>query len=184
MITSSDLMWTGISARSVGVSTFGNPAAAHHPPQSFVDEERTAYKMRHSLQSIHLHSIRSIGLIITFPFPFWTSHNFSQPPAATYNSETSHPPRRDFRFVIAMGCHRLFKSESSEELNLIGKPAKRSLYERCIAPRRASSVPIPDDELKKYTGMTMAEILRWAKTRPGMMGDQPAALLAVGSGWA
>lgn len=86
--------------------------------------------------------------------------------------------------MIVMARCRLYKSESSEELNPTGRPAKKPLYEHYIAPRRASSGPIAGDELKKYTGMTMAEIMEWAKKRPGMMGNQPAGMLAVGTGWA
>lgn len=80
---------------------------------------------------------------------------------------------------------RLYKSESTEALNPTGKPAKKSLYERYIDARTGRNIVIPDEELKKYTGMTMAEIKEWAKNRPGVAGNQPAGLggYAVSQGY-
>jgi len=93
-------------------------------------------------------------------------------------------------FAISYTKHRAMKktpclpqSESTEALNPIAsndchppspRHRKKSLYERYRDAKNNRRVPIPDDELKKYTGMTLAEIMEWAKDRPGVAGNRPA----------
>ncbi|KAK4450290.1 hypothetical protein QBC34DRAFT_403210 [Podospora aff. communis PSN243] len=59
---------------------------------------------------------------------------------------------------------------------------KRSLSERYRDAKNNRTVRIPDEELKKYTGMTLAEIMEWAKDRPGVAGNPPAGRMAYGFG--
>jgi hypothetical protein len=88
----------------------------------------------------------------------------------------------------------LLRSESTEALNPTVsdecKPGtesspnyrKRSLSERYRDAKNNRNIRIPDEELKKYTGMTLAEIMEWAKDRPGVAGNPPAGTMAYGFG--
>ncbi|KAK0619556.1 hypothetical protein B0T14DRAFT_403237, partial [Immersiella caudata] len=57
---------------------------------------------------------------------------------------------------------------------------KKSLSERYRDAKNNRNVRIPDEELKKYTNMTLAEIMEWAKDRPGVAGNPPTERVAYG----
>ncbi|KAK5662405.1 hypothetical protein OQA88_8315 [Cercophora sp. LCS_1] len=58
---------------------------------------------------------------------------------------------------------------------------KKSLYARYMDARMGRNKPWNDEDLKKATGMTLAEIVEWGKNRPGVAGNQPAGKLAMGT---
>lgn len=60
------------------------------------------------------------------------------------------------------------------------KPPKKSLYQRYVDYKTGRNVQISDEDMKKYTGMTKAELQEWAKDRPGVAGNQAAGKLAMG----
>lgn len=55
---------------------------------------------------------------------------------------------------------------------------KKSLCQR-LKDAKASK-PIPDEDIKKYTGMTGDEISDWAKDRDGVAGNQAAGKINAG----
>ncbi|KAK4128915.1 hypothetical protein N657DRAFT_545498, partial [Parathielavia appendiculata] len=57
---------------------------------------------------------------------------------------------------------------------------KKSLYQRCVDARTGRNNQISDDDLRKYTGMTKAQLNEWSKDRSGVAGNQLAGSLAMG----
>lgn len=55
---------------------------------------------------------------------------------------------------------------------------KKSLYQRYKDAK--ASKPIPEEDLKKYTGMTSDELHDWAKDRDGVAGNQAAGKINAG----
>ncbi|KAK7697136.1 hypothetical protein SLS64_013880 [Diaporthe eres] len=56
---------------------------------------------------------------------------------------------------------------------------KKSLYQRYKDAK--ASKPIPEQDLKKYTGMTSDELKDWSKDRDGVAGTQAAGKINAGS---
>ncbi|KAK0652666.1 hypothetical protein B0T16DRAFT_406611 [Cercophora newfieldiana] len=86
------------------------------------------------------------------------------------------------------------ESESTEALNPPASPDshphnesistskhRRSLSDRLREAKNKRNAPFSDEELKQYTGMTLDEIMEWARDRPGVMGN-PAAETSYGFG--
>lgn len=60
-------------------------------------------------------------------------------------------------------------------------PKKKSLYQRYSdAKTGRNKPPVSDAELKKYTGMTRAELNDWARDRPHVAGNRLAGSIDVG----
>lgn len=57
---------------------------------------------------------------------------------------------------------------------------KKSWYKRYEDAKTGRNVQISDEDLKKYTGKSKAEIDQWAKDRPGVGVNQLAGKLTVG----
>src|SRR5689334_16536516 len=57
-------------------------------------------------------------------------------------------------------------------------PKKKSLYQRFKDSKRGE---ISEADLKKYTGMSKAELTDWAEDRPGVGRHQPAGKLNMGA---
>ncbi|KAJ4260402.1 hypothetical protein NW762_007141 [Fusarium torreyae] len=55
---------------------------------------------------------------------------------------------------------------------------KKSLYQRFKAGKE--SKPLSDEDILKYTGKTRDELNTWAKTQPGVAGNQLAGRAAIG----
>ncbi|KAK2611784.1 hypothetical protein N8I77_005108 [Diaporthe amygdali] len=55
---------------------------------------------------------------------------------------------------------------------------KKPLYQRYQDAKRGK--PIPEEDLKKYTGMSMDELKDWAKDMDGVAGNQAAGKLNAG----
>ncbi|KAB5518248.1 hypothetical protein GE09DRAFT_978541, partial [Coniochaeta sp. 2T2.1] len=53
-------------------------------------------------------------------------------------------------------------------------------YRRYVDAKTGRNNPIDEDELKRYTGMTKAELEQWAQNRAGVAGNQAAGKLTVG----
>lgn len=60
------------------------------------------------------------------------------------------------------------------------QPKKKSLYQRFVDAKTGRNVHISDEDMRKYTGMTRAELREWSQDRPGVAGNQPAGKLAMG----
>jgi hypothetical protein len=56
-----------------------------------------------------------------------------------------------------------------------------SLKQRFSSARNSRVGDITDDDLKKYTGRTRAEIKEWAAGRQGVGADQPAGRIEAGA---
>ncbi|KAK3935884.1 hypothetical protein QBC46DRAFT_40791 [Diplogelasinospora grovesii] len=74
------------------------------------------------------------------------------------------------------------KTPQSEEAHgaAPSEATKKSWYQRYMDAKTGRNVKISDEDLKKYTGMTKAELEEWAKDRPGVAANQPAGKLTVG----
>jgi hypothetical protein len=48
-------------------------------------------------------------------------------------------------------------------------------------PRGTAKREIPDDELKKYTGMDKSQLSEWSKDRPDVAGNQLAGKINMGT---
>ncbi|KAK5655578.1 hypothetical protein OQA88_5509 [Cercophora sp. LCS_1] len=73
-------------------------------------------------------------------------------------------------------------SESQAQTDSVQRLRKKSFADRYRHVKPGKRAPFSDDELKKYTGMTLAEIMEWAKDRPGVAGNPPAGKRGMGFG--
>ncbi|AEO67626.1 uncharacterized protein THITE_2033989, partial [Thermothielavioides terrestris NRRL 8126] len=56
----------------------------------------------------------------------------------------------------------------------------KSLYQRFVDAKTHRNVQISEEDLKKYTGMSKAQLTDWAKDRPGVAGNRAAGGVAIG----
>lgn len=68
-------------------------------------------------------------------------------------------------------------SSQSREAASASPSAEKSLYRRVQDSKRGP--PLSDDDIKKYTGKTRAELEAWAATRPGVGKNQLAGNTAL-----
>lgn len=71
-------------------------------------------------------------------------------------------------------------STSDATPSTAGAERKKSLYRRFKDARSAPFNKITDEDLKKYTGMTKAELGEWSKDRPGVGGNKCAGDITNG----
>lgn len=57
---------------------------------------------------------------------------------------------------------------------------KKSLYRRYHDSKTGRDKSISDEDMLKYTGKTKAQVNEWAKTAPGVAGNQAAGKLDMG----
>ena len=73
---------------------------------------------------------------------------------------------------------------SSSSTESSGTPAqdnaKPSMYKRWRDSKASRSGDISDEDMLKYTGKTKSEVNDWAKSTPGVAGNQAAGKLAMG----
>ncbi|PKS05416.1 hypothetical protein jhhlp_008792 [Lomentospora prolificans] len=71
-------------------------------------------------------------------------------------------------------------SASSTENASADGAGKKSLYKRYRDSKASKSDTISDEDMLKYTGKTRDEMNNWAKTAPGVAGNQAAGKLTMG----
>jgi hypothetical protein len=79
----------------------------------------------------------------------------------------SQPPKKQ------KSLHQFFQDSPSWDQDRTSEPLmkKKGLWQRFQDAKRKE---IPPEEVLKYTGRTKEQILEWAKTEPGVAGNQPA----------
>ncbi|KAK1760243.1 hypothetical protein QBC47DRAFT_456023 [Echria macrotheca] len=114
--------------------------------------------------------------------------NPSGPAAPTPDMHTNADDDNPFTTIAASRNHTTCSEQQlgPNSPATLKKPRRRSLYERYKDAKTARATPVPfsDEELKKYTGMTLAEIMEWAKNRPGVLGNQPSGNGRLATGFA
>lgn len=72
-------------------------------------------------------------------------------------------------------------STNFDDMNATASPTtKKSLYQRYKDAKSGRNKTISDEDMKKYTGRTKGEINEWAKTAPGVAGNQAAGKIDAG----
>jgi hypothetical protein len=74
----------------------------------------------------------------------------------------------------------LSANQSASDTTSTGSEPKKSWYRRYHDAKTGRDVQIDEKELKKYTGMSKAQLDQWSKDRPGVGGNQAAGKLTVG----
>jgi len=152
-------------------------------PQASTPEDKYLSSTVHPLKLLYRHQLKH-------HLRYYRAHinkTVSQPstPTATMSRIMSHLPHSESTEALSLIA-------SSDRSDLQDKPSpkqahKASMFKRYRDTKKSGHVPISDDEIKKYTGRTLAEIMEWAKDQPGVAGNPPAERsfasgLAIGLG--